>query len=129
MKERMILVRIIFLTAVFGIALAGCASMEKTYALNTEELLAAAKFKKKVADTPEKLAHLQSLTQLKMVAHERDGKTYYVFADAAYCKCLYAGNQKEYARYQDLSDEQTDAEMNANAPMAWGMWGPWGSGW
>ena len=39
-------------------------------------------------------------------------KEYFVYADAANCKCLYAGNQENYQRYQSLSVKQNIAEMN-----------------
>jgi len=42
--------------------------MEKSEATDTEQLLAAAGFKMKPADTPERLAHLKTLTQLKVVS-------------------------------------------------------------
>jgi hypothetical protein len=129
MKERTVWLRSIFLIAVLGIALAGCAAMEKSNATDTEQLLAAAGFNMKLADTPEKLSHLKTLTQRKVVAHERNGKMYYVYADADFCKCLYAGNEEEYQRYQNLSVKQDIAQMNAEAPMAWGLWGPWGPMW
>jgi hypothetical protein len=87
----------------------------------------------RLADTPEKLAHLQTLTQRKLVPHQHEGKPYYVYADATSCQCIYIGNEKAYQRYQNLAlqkqiaDEQRmAAEMNANASMNWGLWGPWG---
>jgi hypothetical protein len=114
---------------VLVIALAGCALIKKDNAVDTEQMLAAAGFKMKLADTPDKLAHLQTLTQRKLVSHERDGKVYFVYADADYCKCLYAGKQENYQRYQSLSLKENIAQMNENASMNWGMWGPWGEGW
>ena len=114
---------------VFGVALAGCAAMQKSEATDTEQLLAAAGFIMKSADTPEKLAHLKTLTQLKVVPHDRDGKVHFVYADAAYCQCLYAGNQEAYQRYENLTVKQNIAQMNEDAMMNWGMRGPWGMGW
>jgi hypothetical protein len=114
---------------VLSIALAGCAAMKKSEATDTEQLLAAAGFKMKLADTPERLAHLKNLTQLKVVPHDRNGKMYYVYADAADCQCLYAGNQEAYQRYENLAVKQNIAQMNEAASMDWGMWGPWGPGW
>ena len=98
-----------------------------------ERLLAASGFQMRLADTPQKLDHLKSMTQRKLVLHQHDDKIYYVYADATSCKCLYVGNEKAYDRYQKLAlqkkiaDEQRRAaEMNENAPMNWGLWGPWG---
>jgi hypothetical protein len=113
---------------VFG--LAGFAAVDKSHAADTETQLAAAGFKMRLADTPAKLAHLKTLTQLKVVPHERNGKTYYIYADATYCKCLYAGNQKAYQLYQKLAVQKQNIErMNEDAEMDWEMWGPWDPGW
>ena len=129
MKKKIAWLKSIAVITVLGIALAGCAAVQKSEATDTEQLLAAAGFKMRPADTPEKLAHLQTLTQRKLISHERDGKVYFVYADADNCKCLYAGNQENYQRYQSLSVKKNIAEMNAAAPMDWGMWGPWDEGW
>lgn len=113
--------------------LAGCQAIEEEEAQTTEQLLAAAGFQMKVADTPERLAHLKTLTQLQLVPHDRDGQVNYVFADAEGCKCLYVGNESEYDAYQKLAvqqriaDEKREAAAeNMDAAMDWGMWGPWG---
>jgi hypothetical protein len=123
------------LAAVAGIALLtaglfGCASMEADQARSTEQLLAAAGFKIKLADTPDKLAHLKTLTQNKLVPHDKDGQTMFIYADATTCQCLYIGNQDVYQRYQQLAlqkkiadDQRIAAQMNENAAMNWGMWG------
>jgi hypothetical protein len=129
LKSRMTWLKSVGIITVLSIALAGCAAMKKSEATDTEQLLAAAGFKMKLADTPERLAHLKTLTQLKVVPHDRNGKMYYVYADAAYCQCLYAGNQEAYQRYENLAVKQNIAQMNEAASMDWGMWGPWGPGW
>lgn len=114
---------------VLGIALVGRAAMKKSEATDTEQLLSAAGFEMKLADTPEKLAHLKTLTQLKGVPHDRNGKMDYVYADTADCQCLCAGNQEAYQRYENLTVKQNIAEMNEAASMDWGMWGQWEPGW
>ena len=129
MKSQMTWLKSMGIITVLSIALAGCAAMKKSEATDTEQLLAAAGFKMKLADTPERLAHLKTLTQLKVVPHDRNGKMYYVYADAADCQCLYAGNQEAYQRYENLAVKQNIAQMNEAASMDWGMWGPWGPGW
>ena len=115
-----------------GAALAGCAAVDRHEAEQTEQLLAAAGFEMRSADTPAKLADLQRLQQHKLVRHERDGETTYVYADATDCKCLYTGNQASYDQFQNLraqeniaSQEMMAAEMNQQAAMNWEMWGPW----
>lgn len=117
---------------VFGVlaVLAGCAAIEREEAGQTEETLAAAGFQVKPADTPEKMAHLQTLSQHTLVMHPVDGEVRYIYADASYCQCLYAGDEQAYDAYQRLVQERRIAEMNEDAAMNWGMWGPWGPyGW
>jgi hypothetical protein len=128
-------VRIAVVAVVSGFALAGCAWLQNMEADDTEQVLSAAGFQMKPADTPEKLAHLQTLTQRKLVPHERDGRLYYVYADANHCKCLYVGTEQAYQRYQkfalekQIANEQREAaQMNMDAAMDWNMWGPWGTG-
>ena len=108
-----------------------CAAMKAQDAEDKEQLLAAAGFKLQLADTPEKMAHLKTLTQQKIVTHEKDGKNYYVYADATTCQCLYIGQDDDYQRFQQLQiqkniiqDQKMTAEMNENATMNWGIWGP-----
>ncbi len=117
----------------FTLTLAACAAIQNRDAIEMERLLAGSGFQMRLADTPQKLDHLKSMTQRKLVLHHHNDKIYYVYADATSCKCLYVGSEKAYDRYQKLAlqkkiaDEQrTAAEMNENAPMNWGMWGPWG---
>jgi len=121
------------LTLIFSCS---CASLQNQQAIQTERMLAAAGFQMKLADTPEKTAHLQSLTQRQLVPHQQDGNIYYVYADANSCQCVYVGTEKAYDRYQKLAikaqmaqDQITAAEMNQDAAMNWGMWGPWGPWW
>ncbi len=84
-------------------ALAGCATFQGNESVDTEQLLGAAGFKMKLADTPAKLAHLKTLTQNKLVAHSKDGEAVFVYADASTCQCMYVGNQKVYQEYQRLA--------------------------
>jgi hypothetical protein len=126
----------LFLVVLLVFTLTGCATLERGETVDTEQLLAAAGFKMKLADTPEKLAHLQTLTQHKIVAHQKEVGVGYVYADAATCQCLYVGNEKAYQHYQRLAvekkiaeDKRMAAEMNRDAAMNWNMWGPWVPWW
>ena len=117
---------------VVAATLVGCASEE---AKSTEQMLAAAGFQVKFADTPEKLANLEQLTQRKLVVHPYgDDSQRWVYADAAGCKCVYAGDERAYQRYEKevveqniANQEEMAAEMNQDAAMDWGAWG-WGYG-
>ena len=107
----------------------GCAAS----AVDTERLLAAAGFQMRLADTPERMAHLSTMTQRQLVPEMQDGSLRYVYADDKYCKCVYVGTEKAYQRYerfalkQRVANSQLEAaQMNEDASMNWGMWGPWG---
>jgi len=117
----------------FAVMFTACAAIQNRDAIEMERVLAASGFQMRLADSPQKLDHLKSMTQRKLVLHQHDNKIYYVYADATSCKCLYVGNEKAYQRYQKLSIEKNiaehqrmAAEMNENSAMNWGLWGPWG---
>lgn len=110
---------------------AGCATIRKDQAQSTESVLAAAGFRMKPADTPERLANLQAMRPRKIVPHVKDGKVAYVYADPTNCRCLYIGDEAAYQRYQQLAIQQQlaqenvmAAEMNEDAALNWGVWGP-----
>jgi hypothetical protein len=115
-----------------GLALAGCAAIEEHEVGQKEQLLAAAGFQMKPADSPAKLADLERLPQHRLVRHERDGESVWVYADATDCKCMYSGDQGDYDEFEKLrvqqqiaDQEEMAAEMNQQAAMNWEMWGPW----
>ena len=104
----------------------GCSSTK-----STENMLSAAGFKMVPADTPEKVAHLNSLPPDKITTVQRNGTLYYTFPDPKN-NILYVGQQPQYEEYQKLrlqnqmtQEQLSAAEMNENA---WGVWGPWGGG-
>ena len=83
------------------------------------EAIAAAGFKMKLADTPAKMAHLETLSQNKIMAHEKDGSVYYIYADVSNCQCFYWGREKAYQSFLQLqaqqniaNEERMEAEMN-----------------
>ena len=117
--------------ALVAALLTACAAMKAEEATSKEQLLAAAGFKMQLANTPEKLAHLKTLTQQKIVVHQKNGINYYVYADATTCQCVYIGKDANYQNFQQLQvqkkiaqEQQMTAEMNENAEMNWDMWGP-----
>ena len=126
-------------SAVLGIALTACVSMQQTEAIDKERMLAAAGFQMKLADTAEKLEHLNTLPQRKLVPHQKGSEVFYVYADSTYCKCLYGGPEKAYQRYQQMAVNKSIEEMSASYaqhdnPMQtvdamdwnlWTNWGPW----
>ena len=112
------------------ILLTGCISAQQRVA-NKEDLLSAAGFDAKPADTPRRISLLRTLPPNKFVRQAHNGTFTYVYADPVVCGCLYVGDQQAYGRYQQdvfqrrLADQQQiTAEMNQTD---WD-WGPWGGG-
>ena len=110
-----------------SLSVTGCAAIRAHQTAETEQILAAAGFQVERADTPEKLAHLQTLTPRKVVRDTRDGQPEYVYADPERCKCVYVGDEKRYQRYQELSLQKqlNDERMSAARQNYWGIFGPW----
>lgn len=108
-----------------GSGIVGCSQVK-----DTEQLLSAAGFQMKLADTPERMSNLANMAQHKVVAHKRGDKIVYVYADAKECKCMYLGDQAAYQEYQrlavekEIADENVDAaEANEDAAADWDSWG------
>ena len=138
MSRRKIFLKAIVIKVTLSIALAGCAAKRAEQAMNTERMLHAAGFQMKIADTPEKLEMLKGIAQRRITPYPRDGKMYYLYADAASCRCLYMGTPEAYQRYIDFQVQQGIAEDNRKAAQAnaaaqtqvnWGVWGVWGPWW
>src|SRR6266481_4959807 len=120
------------LVVALGLSVTGCATVRAHQTAETEQVLTAAGFRVEPADTPEKLAHLQTLTPQKVVRDVRDGQPQYVYADPQTCKCLYVGDEQGYQKFQELrvqkeiaEEQESAARANWEASMNW--WGgPWG---
>ncbi len=121
---------------VIAMAVGGCASTADQDSIAIERRLSAAGFQMKLANTPEKMAHLNRLGQRRLVPMEMDGTTVFVYADGTGCKCVYVGSQANYQEFERLSiqrhvvDEQrqTARDINmavSNETMNWDLWGAW----
>jgi len=111
----------------------GCATTASTQ--NKESMLVASGFKTITPKTAAQQQKLQNLPPGKMAVVNRNGRTYYVFPDAAHNQA-YVGGPKEYQAYQQLraanniaNENLETAEMYQDAAMDWGAWGGWGAGW
>ncbi|MDJ1158483.1 hypothetical protein QNA08_09575 [Chelatococcus sp. SYSU_G07232] len=116
---------------VVGLMLAGCVSTIES----RENLLAAAGFRVKLADTPDKFAGLSQLPPHKFTRRTLAGRLTYLYADPDVCKCLYYGDEAAYQRYQRIAFEQrladqqrTTAIMLQDAAWRW-RWRGWGPYW
>jgi len=108
--------------------LTGCATIRSSEARSTEQLLAAAGFVMRPADTAERQQRLAARPPYRLESHAKDGKAVYTYADPGTCKCLYVGGSKEYSEYQRLKLERQIAADEAwgahAADMDWDLWGP-----
>ena len=112
-----------------AVMLTGCAAIQRSEARSTEELLAAAGFVMRPADTAERQQRLAALPPYRLESRTKDGKVVYTYADPGGCQCLYVGGSKEYSEYQRLRVERQIAADEAWAAqysqMDWGIWEPW----
>lgn len=124
-------------SAVLGgtaLALAGCATPTQR-AAGQGNLLAAAGFVQRPANTPRRQAEMAGLPPNRIVRTVHHDKVVYLYADPLVCDCLYIGNQHAWSEYQRellrlqvSSQRLAAAQMNQNAAMQW-AWRPWGPGW
>jgi hypothetical protein len=124
--------KLIAICVVTGLALAsaGCVSEQQQVA-QKENLLAAAGFQVRPADSPHRVAAMKRLPPNKFVMKVRNGDPVYLYADPLDCNCVYFGNQQNWAAYkQEMFAKQLADEAQMTAIMnqeAWD-WGPWGYG-
>jgi hypothetical protein len=110
---------------IFG---AGCATTNAP----SENLLAAAGFKQRTADTPKKQELLKSLPKNQLTLITWKGKNYYVQPDSTNPNIAWVGSPAEFQSYEQLrlakqlsNDNLMAAQMNQAAMMNWGgAWGP-----
>jgi len=108
-----------------AVALAGCAAIQQRSALDSEELLAEAGFRREPLNEA-------GLPERQLV--ESAGA--YKFADARFCACVYVGGADEYAALQKLRAERIaerewimsrgPAYAAAADRTAWSAWKPEG---
>jgi 3-dehydroquinate synthetase len=111
--------------------LASCAIVERQETKTTEQLLSAAGFSIRPADTPEKLASLQAMKQHMMIRRPApDGTLQFTYADAAGCRCIYVGDEAAFQRYQRLAverqiaiaDQEAALDEEMDTPFPYGWW-------
>jgi len=114
--------------AALMLGMVGCATPQQQVT-QKEDLLAAAGFQVRVADTPQRLAAMKRLPPNKFVTRVVNGQPIYQYADPLVCRCLYFGTQQNWAAYRQevlakqLADE---AQMTAILNQEDWDWGPWG---
>ena len=116
------------------LALAVGCTMEQRETQNKEKLLIAAGFKVIVPHTAAHQQRLRALPTDRVTLVHKNGKTYYVFPDAANNRA-YVGGPTQYQAYQQI---RTDIQFRNESLEAagfgeetdWGTWDGWGGpGW
>jgi len=90
---------------ILSIALISCTFGPKpvpSSSRNIEGLLQEAGFVRNPADTPEKMERIRSEVQRKVIPVQEEGQTYYLYADADSCQCLYVGDERAFDRFEEL---------------------------
>ena len=119
----------IFAALAASTALSGCQTVGSP---DREAQLSASGFMRLQADTPRKVANLQSLPQNQIVFVQRKKGNAYIYADYAGCGCSFVGNEAAFQQYQAIRAanniaqmQETTAMLNAEAATDWGgAWGP-----
>ncbi len=111
-----------------GLGVVGCAHQQQQDLTSTQNMLAASGFHMKLADTPEKLAHVQSFPQDKVVPVQREGQLKFVWADAKGCKCMLVGDESNYQSYAKMAEQEKMTHEQYEAAKAAEL-GPWQPGW
>jgi hypothetical protein len=68
----------------------------------TGMLLEDSGFKMREANTPQKMERLRSLTPHKLIARQKNGVPYYLYADPDDCKCLFIGDKIAFENYRAM---------------------------
>src|SRR5262249_35051699 len=114
------------LTIAAMVLFTACATIRGLLARDTEELLTAAGFKKKLAD-PAHTKLLDATPPYRLVSRTKDGAGQYIYADPDNCRCVYLGGSKEYAEDRRLVTERQAGEDGGDRN-SWGPQVPWGLG-
>ncbi len=131
------------LLLILSLAFVGCggggggmmAQQQAQQTRSKTDLLLAAGFRQIFPTTPQLQLRLQSMPQHQLFMASKGPKVFYVYADAAGCGCLYAGNQQQYQAYRQLAaqakfaaEELEAAQLNESMNYGWDEWGeagPW----
>jgi len=114
-------------SASYQVAVESFGLMDDPWATRTTELLlAAVGLQIKLADTPETLANLRTLSPRRtLIPQAQDDRVYYIYADPDLCECLYVGTSAQYQRALQKSLETDQLIAIQQQPIVWGLWGTW----
>jgi hypothetical protein len=118
------------------LALSGCAAVQGQMAVDSEQILAEAGFRKeaateRAAQGGTRAAGEEPLPVRRLAAGTEHGSSAYKFYDPDFCHCVYVGGPQEYSELQGLMSAR--ATEHARLLRTWGpytsvdtnAWGPW----
>ncbi|QFR32253.1 hypothetical protein [Ancylobacter sp. TS-1] len=115
---------------VVSIAASACATTQNPPP-DKGNMLSAAGFKMRMADSPARIASLKSLPPNEFTVKSQNGQPVFIYADPTVCGCLYVGNQDAFSAYQQMvfqqklvKEQEMTAMMNEQASFDLGPWGP-----
>ena len=109
--------------------IAGCGATPTAQVAQKGDVLAAAGFQVRVADSPHRVAQMKQLPPNKFVARVRNGQKVYLYSDPLGCNCVYLGMQQNRDAYQQqLAAQQMAREEEVSAAESQAEWdfGAWG---
>jgi hypothetical protein len=122
--------RIALILLVSGVALSGCAAVERDSIQSTENNLAAAGFVVLPATTQARQTMLIALPSNRVSQRIEGERVSYLYPDTVVCHCLYVGGQAAWGRYlaaaqarRVASDQLEAAQLNSDYNWDWGPWG------
>src|ERR1700737_1400868 len=109
------------------LAIAGCATPTSQVA-QKGDMLAAAGFQVRVADSPHRVDQMKRLPPNKFVSRVRNGQPVYLYSDPAACNCVYLGTQQNWDVYQQQLAPRRRENEGVSAAGSQGEWdfGAWG---
>jgi len=106
--------------------LTGCATIRRSDARHTEQLLAAAGFAAHPIEEADESGR-DATPPYRLVSRAKDGTMEYAYADPDTCRCVYVGGSKEYSEYQRLLlqrqlQQQLIWALEDNECRSWRCW-------
>lgn len=91
--------------------LVGACANSDGAAPETGDQLTATGFVQRKADSPERVAALQSLPPHQFVLRNSNGSVKYLYADPIACDCIYVGGQRAYNLYRQRMAPSVPADQ------------------
>jgi hypothetical protein len=113
MKSRAGRLRFVVMTLAIGFFLTGCAtppSGGSGAGASQTDLLKQAGFQVYTANTPKKIAYINTLPAKVVVSNQYQGQTHYLVRTDPNSRQCYVGNREAYQRYQQLAEQASIAQ-------------------